>query len=37
MSIFLVNTVFHDNFAIANNVDPQVQTLSLELPLVPPG
>ncbi|KZT30980.1 hypothetical protein NEOLEDRAFT_1083611 [Neolentinus lepideus HHB14362 ss-1] len=34
-SIELVNTAFHDTFAIANNVNPLMNTISLNLPSVP--
>lgn len=34
-SFELFNTVFHDSFAIANNVDPAPQQLTLMLPVVP--
>ncbi len=36
-SFELVNEVFHNAFAIANNVDPAPQQLSLTLPVVPVG
>jgi len=36
-SIELVNTVFHNSFAIANNVVPTSGTMTIELPIVPVG
>ena len=36
-SIELLNTVFHNSFAIANNVNPSSGTITLDLPIVPPG
>lgn len=36
-SLELVNTVFHNSYAIANNVVPSSGTISLQLPTVPPG
>ena len=36
-SFELVNTVFHNSFAIANNIQTSLQTLSVTLPSVPPG
>lgn len=34
-SVYLVNTVFHDNFGVANNVQSSAGTLTLQLPIVP--
>jgi len=36
-SFELLNTAFHNAFAIANNVDPSTQVLTLSLPIVPVG
>jgi len=36
-SLELVNTVFHNAFAIANNVDPAPQQLTITFPIVPVG
>ncbi|KAF8902195.1 hypothetical protein CPB84DRAFT_1836171 [Gymnopilus junonius] len=36
-SLELVNTAFHNSFAIANNVNPTAGTVSLTLPIVPVG
>lgn len=36
-SIELVNDIFNNQFAIANNVQPSLGTLELTLPQVPPG
>jgi len=36
-SIELLNVVFHNSFAIANNVQPSAGTITLTLPSVPPG
>ncbi|KAG6841128.1 hypothetical protein C0991_001518 [Blastosporella zonata] len=36
-SFELTNEVFHNTFAIANNVVPEAQTLTLTLPIVPVG
>jgi len=35
--LYLVNTIFHNNFAISNNVDPAPQQITLTFPAVPPG
>ncbi|KAF9011431.1 hypothetical protein BDQ17DRAFT_882158 [Cyathus striatus] len=34
-SLFLINEDFNDSFAIANNVDPSLQTITLTIPSVP--
>ncbi|TFK56827.1 hypothetical protein OE88DRAFT_60676 [Heliocybe sulcata] len=36
-SIELVNTVFHNSFAIANNVNPTLNSMTIALPIVPVG
>ncbi|PPQ69664.1 hypothetical protein CVT26_001533 [Gymnopilus dilepis] len=36
-SLELINTAFHNSFAIANNVNPTAETISLTLPIVPVG
>jgi hypothetical protein len=36
-SFELVNTIFHNSFAIANNIQTSQQTLTVTLPAVPPG
>ncbi|THH09820.1 hypothetical protein EW146_g8565 [Bondarzewia mesenterica] len=36
-SIELLNTIFHNSFAIANNVQPSLGSITIQLPAVPPG
>lgn len=36
-SVELINTVFNNQFALANNVDPSLQTLTINMPIVPAG
>jgi len=37
VSFELVNTIFHNSFAIANNIETSLKTLTVTLPTVPPG
>lgn len=36
-NLYLLNIVFHDSFGIANNVQTDIGTITLQLPVVPPG